>query len=298
MSLKVIKISNQESLGKIDDPQKYVKVRRQLDPLLWPKLLPNELNFRFSPYDELYPYMRPHSHLNPQCCLTKEESLDHALKMLIATKSNIISDDLEYWLTNPTWYSKKEGIINLRRGEYKPVHKRICLIHSKSISIKTNTTPHSPLLSLSKRSLSNLTLTAAAIVSAVCQANDHGFGRLVSKPSKSFINSSEFINGYGTHHMQQCSLILSSSPGIWDELRLICVVDDDNNDIKGAWEKTFTDDGESTINHMIVSFDLITKEFKAVNLPDTLTKEVSFYVSLSKLRESLEVYRAIGVEGA
>ncbi|GJX90349.1 zinc finger, CCHC-type containing protein [Tanacetum coccineum] len=29
--------------------------------------------------------------------------------MLIATNNNIISDDLEYWLTNQNWYSKKEG---------------------------------------------------------------------------------------------------------------------------------------------------------------------------------------------
>ncbi|GJV14878.1 hypothetical protein Tco_1360201 [Tanacetum coccineum] len=32
----------------------------------------------------------------------------------------------------------------------------------------------------------------------------------------------------------------------------------------GACEKTFNDDGEATVNHMVVSFDLITKEFKVV----------------------------------
>ncbi|GJU39624.1 zinc finger, RING/FYVE/PHD-type containing protein [Tanacetum coccineum] len=125
------------SLGKIDDPVKYVELRRHSDPLLYPlmwyvhnnqvgivnkidldayrsynglpKLLPNEFNFRFSPHDELYPYMSPYWHLNPQCYQTREESLDDALQRLIATKNEIISNYLEYWLTYKTCYSKKEG---------------------------------------------------------------------------------------------------------------------------------------------------------------------------------------------
>ncbi|GKA60971.1 probable galacturonosyltransferase 7 isoform X2 [Tanacetum coccineum] len=66
----------------------------------------------------------------------------------------------------------------------------------------------------------------------------------------------------------------------------------------GAREKTFTDDGESTTNHLVVSFDLITKEFKVVDLPDTLTNELGGPVSVSKLRGSLVVYGSINVVGA
>ncbi|GKA59044.1 probable galacturonosyltransferase 7 isoform X2 [Tanacetum coccineum] len=59
----------------------------------------------------------------------------------------------------------------------------------------------------------------------------------------------------------------------------------------GACEKTFVDDGRSVINHMIVSFDLITKEFKVVDLPDSLRNELDgAHVSVAKLRESLIVY--------
>ncbi|GKE59898.1 probable LRR receptor-like serine/threonine-protein kinase isoform X2, partial [Tanacetum coccineum] len=66
----------------------------------------------------------------------------------------------------------------------------------------------------------------------------------------------------------------------------------------GACEETFTDDGKSTTNHMVVSFDLITKEFKVVDLPDSLTKELWSCCSVSKLRGSLVVSGYIKVEGA
>ncbi|GKB87216.1 retrovirus-related pol polyprotein from transposon TNT 1-94 [Tanacetum coccineum] len=46
--------------------------------------------------------------------------------------------------------------------------------------------------------------------------------------------------------------------------------------------------------YIVVSFDLITKEFKAVDLPDSLTNKLYEPVSVSKLRESLVVY----VDGA
>ncbi|GJW83491.1 hypothetical protein Tco_0156636 [Tanacetum coccineum] len=63
-------------------------------------------------------------------------------------------------------------------------------------------------------------------------------------------------------------------------------------------EDFFTDDGESTINGMVVSFDLITKEFKVVNLPDALTNELLYHVSyFSKLRDSLVVSGYIQVKG-
>ncbi|GKE01073.1 hypothetical protein Tco_1389056 [Tanacetum coccineum] len=49
---------------------------------------------------------------------------------------------------------------------------------------------------------------------------------------------------------------------------------------------------------MVVSFDLITKEFKVINLPDTLTNKLLFHVvSVFKLR-SLVVYGSINVVGA
>nr|GEV47983.1 hypothetical protein [Tanacetum cinerariifolium] len=62
----------------------------------------------------------------------------------------------------------------------------------------------------------------------------------------------------------------------------------------GACEKTFSDNGEST---RVVSFDLITKEFNVVDLPDSLKK--GWDVSVSKLRESLVVsgYISLAREG-
>nr|GEW08384.1 hypothetical protein [Tanacetum cinerariifolium] len=203
--------------------------------------------------------------------------------------------------------------------------------------------------------------------------------RSVSKPWKSFVDSSEFIKGYGARHTHPHSLILSYKPVFRDDLRHICIVDDDietftvqkhelapavivssllkqyrvskavgechgllclfcysKDHLKRmvviwnpsigksfgialpsfyspsqaytrhrlffgfgvcpvtrdptivkiiyalkpksstnvvidrfiywvAHENTFTDDGESTTNHMVVSFDLITKEFKVVD---------------------------------
>ncbi|GKF50083.1 hypothetical protein Tco_0143334, partial [Tanacetum coccineum] len=65
----------------------------------------------------------------------------------------------------------------------------------------------------------------------------------------------------------------------------------------GAREKTINDDGEYTTNPMVVSFDLITKEFKVVDLPDSLTNELDGSASVSKLRESLVVYGSINVDG-
>nr|GEX22932.1 hypothetical protein [Tanacetum cinerariifolium] len=64
-----------------------------------------------------------------------------------------------------------------------------------------------------------------------------------------------------------------------------------------ASEMTFAD-GETTTNHMVVSFDLITKEFKVVNLPDPLTNESPLGVSVSKLRGSLVVSGDIVAEEA
>ncbi|GJZ10125.1 RNA-directed DNA polymerase, eukaryota [Tanacetum coccineum] len=67
---------------------------------------------------------------------------------------------------------------------------------------------------------------------------------------------------------------------------------------RGACEMTSANDGRSIINYMVVSFDLITKDFKVVNLPDSLTNELNgTRVLVSKLRESFVVYRSI-CEGA
>ncbi|GJX47256.1 probable galacturonosyltransferase 7 isoform X2 [Tanacetum coccineum] len=66
----------------------------------------------------------------------------------------------------------------------------------------------------------------------------------------------------------------------------------------GACENTFADDGEATTNHMVVSFDLVTKKFKVVDLPDSLTKELWSCCSVSKLRGFLVVFGYIEVEEA
>ncbi|GKB69150.1 hypothetical protein Tco_0930562 [Tanacetum coccineum] len=67
----------------------------------------------------------------------------------------------------------------------------------------------------------------------------------------------------------------------------------------GAREKTINDDGKYTTNHMVVSFDLITKEFKVVELQHSLTNELLYgCVCVSKLRESLVVYGSIYVDRA
>ncbi|GJY60931.1 probable LRR receptor-like serine/threonine-protein kinase isoform X2 [Tanacetum coccineum] len=66
----------------------------------------------------------------------------------------------------------------------------------------------------------------------------------------------------------------------------------------GAWEMTLANDGEVTTIHMVVSFDLITKEFKVVDLPTSLSNEVIDYVSVCKLSESLVVFGYIMFEGA
>ncbi|GJT68544.1 probable LRR receptor-like serine/threonine-protein kinase isoform X2 [Tanacetum coccineum] len=68
----------------------------------------------------------------------------------------------------------------------------------------------------------------------------------------------------------------------------------------GAHENTFTEHGRYKKNHMVVSFDLVTKEFKVVNLPDILTNEIysPMSVSVCKLSGSLVVSAYILAEGA
>ncbi|GJV43440.1 probable galacturonosyltransferase 7 isoform X2 [Tanacetum coccineum] len=67
----------------------------------------------------------------------------------------------------------------------------------------------------------------------------------------------------------------------------------------GACDMIFADDTKFT-NHMVVSFDLITKEFKVVDLPDSFTKELypPMSVFVCKLSESLVVFGYIKVEEA
>nr|GEU65775.1 probable LRR receptor-like serine/threonine-protein kinase At1g06840 isoform X2 [Tanacetum cinerariifolium] len=205
--------------------------------------------------------------------------------------------------------------------------------------------------------------------------------RSVSKPQKSFIDSSEFIKGYGARHTQPQSFILSYMSDLENKAKHYRLVDDDNNESfkenhlvllslsdpiltlygfgvcpftsdptvvkficadnmpwhvevftlsSGVWnlipsgnlprqsirlnwstqvvkdrfiywgarEETFIDNGESTTNHMLVSFDLITKEFKVVDLSLCLLNELNGgYVSVSKLRESLVLYGCVYVDG-
>nr|GEZ81007.1 hypothetical protein [Tanacetum cinerariifolium] len=52
--------------------------------------------------------------------------------------------------------------------------------------------------------------------------------RSVSSPWKSFIDSSQFIKGYDARHTHPHSHILSLSQGFRNELRYICLLDDDN----------------------------------------------------------------------
>ncbi|GKB55339.1 probable galacturonosyltransferase 7 isoform X2 [Tanacetum coccineum] len=222
--------------------------------------------------------------------------------------------------------------------------------------------------------------------------------RSVSKPWKSFIDSSQFINGYGSRHTQPHSHILTYYTSYSSDTKFICLVDDDIETFKvqqkkltpfvvspllkqyfvsrvvGAchgllclygfhkgyrkgmvviWNpsigKSFgiaapyysgTDYGfgvcpvtkDPTLvkikhefdmpwhvevftlssgvwngandmtyadaKYIVVSFDLITKEFKLVDLPDSLRNELDgTHVSLAKLRESLVVYGSICVDG-
>ncbi|GKE73317.1 probable galacturonosyltransferase 7 isoform X2, partial [Tanacetum coccineum] len=57
--------------------------------------------------------------------------------------------------------------------------------------------------------------------------------RSVSKPWKSFIDSSDFIKGYGARHTQPHSRILSYRYHSWKgDANFICLVDDDNETFK------------------------------------------------------------------
>ncbi|GJX87101.1 zinc finger, RING/FYVE/PHD-type containing protein [Tanacetum coccineum] len=58
--------------------------------------------------DPDYPYRSPYRDLNPPFCANEEESLEQALKQLSITKSDIISDDLEYWQRHYTFKSKND----------------------------------------------------------------------------------------------------------------------------------------------------------------------------------------------
>ncbi|GJZ76234.1 hypothetical protein Tco_0640699 [Tanacetum coccineum] len=124
--------------------------------------------------------------------------------------------------------------------------------------------------------------------------------KLVLKAWKSFNDSSEFIKGYGARNTQPHSHILSyKSDCFLDEAKYICFVDDDNETFKDAYKETFDDDGEAIINHILVSFDLITKEFKVAELPRNLRNKLGGRpVAVSNLRESLVVYGSIYVDGA
>lgn len=65
-----------------------------------------------------------------------------------------------------------------------------------------------------------------------------------------------------------------------------------------ACDETIADNGVVTKNYMVVSFDLITKEFKVLNLPGSLTNKLLFDISVSRLMGSLVVYGDTIAEGA
>lgn len=66
-----------------------------------------------------------------------------------------------------------------------------------------------------------------------------------------------------------------------------------------AYELIVADDRDYNKN-MLISFDLITKEFKEIHLPDSLTNEIfePFLLTVCKLRESLVVCGCIMIDGA
>ncbi|GKA21173.1 probable galacturonosyltransferase 7 isoform X2 [Tanacetum coccineum] len=87
----------------------------------------------------------------------------------------------------------------------------------------------------------------------------------------------------------QCSNILSASVRLWKTQVVI-----DRFIYWGASDTTCAD-----AKYIIVSFDLITKEFKVVDLPDSLRNDLNgARVFVSKLRESLVVYGSIYIDGA
>ena len=64
--------------------------------------------------------------------------------------------------------------------------------------------------------------------------------RSVSKPWKSFIDSSEFVKGYDARYMQPHCRILSYKYGCFlDEAKCICLVDDDNNETFKVQQQQF-----------------------------------------------------------
>ncbi|GKF58671.1 probable galacturonosyltransferase 7 isoform X2, partial [Tanacetum coccineum] len=135
--------------------------------------------------------------------------------------------------------------------------------------------------------------------------------RSVSKPWKSFVDSFEFIKSYGARHTQphSSSILAYKEPFSYDVPRYIFY--DDNNqtlfkavviDDRFIYWTAFEITNDDAQNHMVVSFDMITKEFRVLDLPKSLTNELygrsPMSASISKLRESLVVYGCIMAEGA
>ncbi|GJS20103.1 probable galacturonosyltransferase 7 isoform X2 [Tanacetum coccineum] len=116
--------------------------------------------------------------------------------------------------------------------------------------------------------------------------------RSVSKPWKSFIDSPQCIAGSGVRlsafgwemipssNLPRQSIILQSTQVVID--RFIYWV---------AYDRIVADDATSHNKHMIMSFDLISKAFKVVDIPDSIINQFrGGWFFISKLRESLILF--------
>ncbi|GKB07278.1 hypothetical protein Tco_0835562, partial [Tanacetum coccineum] len=139
----------------------------------------------------------------------------------------------------------------------------------------------------------------------------------VSKPWKSYIDSSKFISGYGARDSQPHRLLLrslerkdthnwqvqiftmcsktwkmipsSNLPRESIRLGLSTQVATNRYIFWVAYDMIVGNDGVLELKNLILSFDLITHEFKEVNLLDNLANQFPVYFSISKLRKSLVV---------
>ncbi|GJW60406.1 ribonuclease H-like domain-containing protein, partial [Tanacetum coccineum] len=109
--------------------------------------------------------------------------------------------------------------------------------------------------------------------------------RTVSKSWKSLIDSSEFQN-----HTYLIFLVLRKpreSASLHEGMQVVI----DSCIYRVAYEKIRRQNGSFTYQYMIVSFDLDDKEFKAIDLPDTITNPFTSPIRfiISKLKGSLVV---------
>ncbi|GJS70358.1 retrovirus-related pol polyprotein from transposon TNT 1-94 [Tanacetum coccineum] len=133
--------------------------------------------------------------------------------------------------------------------------------------------------------------------------------RAVSKPWKSFVDSPEFITGYSARDTHPHRLLLRYRDNVHPyEFKYVSFVDMacgvctvartgrqqrwllfGTHQLGNPLDRIVGNHGVWEIKNFILSFDLITHEFKQVNLPHSLANQLSQNFSISKLRESLVV---------